>query len=111
MSWKKIKKMFPTGFIPNETNFPAEELAFSDYDKVNSYRIYYARQMIIKIVQHIWNKKGEHIQESTYDITSSNMPDNFSCLNVYGKKMLLDYKEKEKIPEDFKNDGFNYTGI
>lgn len=111
MSWKKIKKMFPNGYTPGENSISIEELVDSDYDGLNSYKFYYARNMITKIVQHFWNKKGKHKQEIVYDLTSTDMPDNFSCLNVYGKKMLIDHKEKIITEENANNDGFNYTGI
>lgn len=111
MSWKKVKQMFPNGQIPNSEGTLIEDLIDSAYDIADSYRVYYARNMVTKIIQHIWNKNGNHTQEIKYDITFQDMPDDFSCLNTYGKKMLKDYIQNEKNVEEAKNDRFNYTGI
>ena len=101
MNWDNKKEIFPTGKISGDSEINVEDIG-QGTEKISLTQIYKARNMITKIESHEWLKNGEYKISTLYSLLESPMPDSFSCLNVYGKKVFLEEKEDAR---------FNYTGI
>lgn len=56
-----------------------------------------ARNMTIEEENTTWSSDGFIDREKDYTLLESNLPNDPSCLNVFAKKMVLDYMRKNGI--------------
>lgn len=129
MSWEKINEMFPLGYTVAGSRVPIEEIIKNDYDIVTGQKNYMARGMKIAEEQIEWHKDNTVVRTQPYDLLHpNNQPYYHSCLNVYGKRMLMsaiegvlrntdgtrnniNQEQKQEQESEELHAGFNYTGL
>ncbi len=127
MSWEKINEMFPLGYTVAGDSVPIEEIIKNNYDVVTGERNYMARDMKVAEERIEWYKNNTIERTRPYDLVHPNdQPYYHSCLNVYGKRMLIDaqsgilrnadgtrnnIKQEQELESEELHAGFNYTGL
>lgn len=97
MAWEQAALMFPLGHTNVDEDLLVDDLIKDDYRSVVCMQSKMARNMIIEETKVIWSSDNFVERDVQYSLLDSPIPDNESCLNVFGRKMVNDYMQKNGI--------------
>lgn len=105
MTWENAALMFPLGHTNVNEDSTIEDLIKNNIREVRVNRARMARNMVIEEETTSWYSDGFVNREKQYSLLESNLPNDKSCLNVFGRKMVLDYMRNNGIitMDDFDN--------
>lgn len=105
MAWENAALMFPLGHTNVNEDLMIEDLINNNVRQVRVMRARMARDMVIEEENTIWSSDGFIEREKPYSLLMSGLPNDQSCLNVFGRKMVLDYMRNNGIMtmDDFDN--------